>query len=159
MNPTAGPLFTRIDHVGIAVRDLDAAISFYERVFGLECVHTEVNEEQGVREAMMRVAAGGTRADGTPFGGSYVQLLQPTRDDSPVGKFIARNGEGVQQVAYGVDDVAATMATLRERGVRVLSAEPRPGSMGSQVAFLHPKDCGGVLVELVQSATTGSADH
>ncbi|GAA1103407.1 methylmalonyl-CoA epimerase [Nocardiopsis composta] len=139
-------MFTRIDHIGIACRDLDAAVEFYRRTYGFEVAHEEVNEEQGVREAMLRVS-------GTDDGGaSYLQLLEPVRDDSPVAKFLERNGEGVHHVAFGTDDVRAASESVAGRGVRVLDAEPRPGSMGSRIAFLHPKDCGGVLTELVQSA-------
>ncbi len=134
------PLFTRIDHVGLAVRDLDEAIAFYEKTFGLDVVHTEVNEEQGVREAMVRV------------GDSYIQLLAPLSQDSTIGKFLARNGEGIQQVAYGVDDIEQVCATLRERGVRLLYDAPKRGTAGSKVNFIHPKDAGGVLVELVEAA-------
>ena len=135
-------MFTRIDHVGIAVRDLGEAISFYERAFGMRLVHEEVNDEQGVREAMM--AVGGS--------GSCVQLLAPLREDSPIAKFLERRGEGVQQVAYAVDDIDAACAALRERGLRLLYDTPRRGTAGSRVNFIHPKDAGGVLVEVVQPA-------
>jgi len=137
-----GPLLTRIDHVGLAVRDLDAAIAFYERTFGLRAVHEEVNEEQGVREAMLAVGDSG----------SCIQLLAPLRPDSPIGRFLDRSGEGVQQVAYTVTDIEAVSATLRERGVRLLYDEPRRGTAGSRVNFVHPKDAMGVLIELVQPA-------
>lgn len=136
------PLLTRIDHVGIAVPDLDAAIEFYERSFGLTCVHEEVNEEQGVREAMMAVGDSG----------SCIQLLAPLSPDSTIARFLDRSGPGIQQIAYGVDDVEATATALRERGVRVLYDEAKRGTAGSLVNFCHPKDCGGVLVELVQAA-------
>ncbi|RNL84545.1 methylmalonyl-CoA epimerase [Halostreptopolyspora alba] len=137
-------MFTRIDHVGIACHDLDATVDFYRRTYGLALTHSETNEEQGVREAMLRV-------NGTDDGGaSYVQLLQPISDDSPVAKFLERNGEGVHHVAFGTPDVDSAAESARGRGVRVLSAEPRPGSMGSRISFLHPKDCGGVLTEIVQ---------
>ena len=132
-------LLTRIDHVGIAVPDLDAAIAFYRDAFGVEVVHEEVNEEQGVREAMLAV------------GGSYIQLLAPLSPDSTIGRFIERSGPGIQQVAFGVDDVEEAAATLRARGVRVLYENARRGTAGSKVNFCHPKDCGGVLVELVES--------
>ncbi|MDX6225094.1 MAG: methylmalonyl-CoA/ethylmalonyl-CoA epimerase [Frankiales bacterium] len=134
------PLFTRIDHVGIAVRDLDEAKEFYARAFGMTAVHEEVNEEQGVREAMLAVGDSG----------SCIQLLAPLREDSPIGKFLARSGEGIQQMAYTVDDIDAVCATLRERGLRLLYDDPKTGTAGSRVNFIHPKDAGGVLVELVQ---------
>ncbi|ADH65804.1 MULTISPECIES: methylmalonyl-CoA epimerase [Nocardiopsis] len=137
---------TRLDHVGIACRDLDASVAFYRSTYGFEVEHEEVNEEQGVREAMLRV-------NGTDDGGAtYLQLLEPTRADSPVAKFLERNGEGVHHVAFGTADVAATAAGVGESGVRVLDARPRRGTAGSRIVFLHPKDCGGVLTELVQSA-------
>jgi methylmalonyl-CoA/ethylmalonyl-CoA epimerase len=135
-------LFTRIDHVGIAVRDLDEAKAFYARSYGMQVVHEEVNEEQGVREAMLAVGDSG----------SCIQLLAPLREDSPIGKFLARSGEGIQQLAYGVDDIDAVCAALRERGLRLLYDEPKTGTAGSRVNFIHPKDAGGVLVELVQAA-------
>ncbi len=135
-------LLTRIDHVGIAVADLDLAIDFYERTFGLAMVHEEVNEEQGVREAMMAVGDSG----------SCIQLLAPLSPESTIAKFLDRSGPGIQQVAYAVDDVEAAAAVLRERGVRVLYEHARRGTAGSLVNFCHPKDCGGVLVELVQAS-------
>jgi methylmalonyl-CoA/ethylmalonyl-CoA epimerase len=128
--------------VGIAVADLDEAIAWYARTFDLRCVHQEVNEEQGVREAMLAVGDGDTR----------LQLLAPLRPDSAIAKFLDRSGPGVQQVAYTVDDVEAVAATLRERGLRVLYDTGRRGTAGSRVNFVHPKDAGGVLVELVQPA-------
>jgi methylmalonyl-CoA/ethylmalonyl-CoA epimerase len=136
------PLLTRIDHVGIAVADLDAAKQFYESAFGLTVVHEEVNEEQGVREAMLAVGDSG----------SCLQLLAPLNADSTIAKFLDRSGPGIQQVAYGVDDVVAAADRLRQAGVRMLYDEPRTGTAGSLVNFAHPKDCGGVLVELVQAA-------
>lgn len=138
-------MLTRIDHVGIAVRDLDAAMAFYERAFGVHVVHEEVNEEQGVREAMLAVGESG----------SFIQLLAPLSPDSPIGRFLERSGEGVQQVAYAVDDVAAAAAHLRAQGLRLLYDEPRRGTAGTLVNFVHPKDAGGVLVELVQAAPDG----
>jgi methylmalonyl-CoA/ethylmalonyl-CoA epimerase len=135
-------MLTRIDHVGLAVHDLDAAIAFYARVFDARVVHQEVNEEQGVREAMVAVGDSG----------SCIQLLAPLSPDSTIAKYLDRNGEGIQQVAYGVDDVAAASDTLRDRGVRLLYDEPKRGTAGSLVNFVHPKDAGGVLVELVQAA-------
>jgi methylmalonyl-CoA/ethylmalonyl-CoA epimerase len=133
---------SRIDHVGIAVADLDAAIAFYASVFGMRCVHVETNEEQGVREAMLAV--------GPSRDGGFVQLLAPLTPESTIAKFLDRNGPGVQQVAYRVDDIEATCAALRERGVRLLYDYPRRGTAGSRINFVHPKDAGGVLVELVQ---------
>jgi methylmalonyl-CoA/ethylmalonyl-CoA epimerase len=135
-------LFTMIDHVGIAVPDLDAAISFYRDTYGMDLLHEETNEEQGVREAMMAVGQSG----------SCIQLLAPLTPDSPIGKFLARSGPGIQQMAYRVQDIDAVCATLRERGVRLLYEVPKRGTSNSRVNFIHPKDAGGVLVELVQPA-------
>ena len=133
-------MFTAIDHVGIAVADLDEALDFYAKNFDLRSVHEEVNEEQGVREAMLAVGDSG----------SCIQLLDPLRPDSPIGKFLDRNGPGIQQMAYRVDDIDAVSATLRDRGVRLLYEVPKNGTAGSRVNFIHPKDAGGVLVELVE---------
>jgi methylmalonyl-CoA/ethylmalonyl-CoA epimerase len=138
-------VLTRIDHVGIACRDLAAAIDFYRSTFGLEVVNEEVIAEQGVKEAMLRVANG-------PAGSSYVQLLEPLAPDTTVGRFIARRGEGIHHIGYGVTDISAALSAIGATGVRLLDTRPRHGSMGAAVAFLHPKDVGGVLTELVQSA-------
>jgi methylmalonyl-CoA/ethylmalonyl-CoA epimerase len=150
MSPPIG--IQRIDHVGIAVADLDEAIAFYARVFGMRCVHEEVNEEQGVREAMLSVGP-------TPDGGC-LQLLAPLSPESTIAKFLDRSGPGMQQLAYTVSDVDAASAALRERGVRLLYDEPRRGTAGSRINFVHPKDAGGVLVELVEpdraASRTGS---
>jgi len=143
------PLLTRIDHVGIACRDLDAAIGLYQATFGLEVVSLEVNEEQGVREAMMQVGAG--RAGVGELGVGYVQLLEPLGSDTPVGKFLARRGEGIHHVGYGVSDVTQALAAVAGTGVRLVDERPRHGSMGASIAFLHPSDLGGVLTELVQA--------
>jgi methylmalonyl-CoA/ethylmalonyl-CoA epimerase len=141
--PIAGSVtLLRIDHVGVAVPDLDEAIEFYARVFGMRCVHTEENPEQGVREAMLAVGDGQDR----------VQLLAPLTPDSTIAKFLERNGPGVQQVAYRVADIDAACAALRERGLRLLYESPRRGTAGTRINFVHPKDAGGVLVELVGSA-------
>ncbi|ADU08727.1 methylmalonyl-CoA epimerase [Micromonospora sp. L5] len=134
----------RIDHVGIAVGDLDAAIDFYQRTFGMRCVHTETNTEQGVREAMLAV--------GPDASGGMVQLLAPLSPDTTIGKFLDKRGPGIQQVAYTVADIDVACAALRERGVRLLYDAPRRGTSDSRVNFVHPKDAGGVLIELVQPA-------
>ena len=144
------PLLTRIDHVGIACRDLDRAIGLYQATFGLEVASLEVNEEQGVREAMMQVGAG--LAGVGELGVGYVQLLEPLAPDTPVGKFLARRGEGLHHVGYGVSDVRQALAALGGTGIRVIDERPRHGSMGASIAFLHPADLGGVLTELVQAA-------
>ena len=136
------PGVLRIDHVGVAVPDLDEAIAFYTRTFGLTCVHTEVNEEQGVREAMLAAGDGSTR----------LQLLAPLTPESTIAKFLSRSGPGLQQLAYTVADIEAAADAIRARGLRVLYDEPRRGTAGSRVNFVHPKDCGGVLVELVEPA-------
>ncbi|MDN5767260.1 MAG: methylmalonyl-CoA epimerase [Humibacillus sp.] len=138
-------LFTHIDHVGIAVADLDAAIAFYENTFGLTLLHEETNEEQGVREAMMGVGASGA-------GDPRIQLLAPLTPESTIAKFIDRSGPGLQQLAYRVADLDAVCATLRERGLRLLFDAPKRGTSDSRVNFIHPKDAGGVLVELVEPA-------
>ena len=142
MSQQPAPLFTAIDHVGVAVPELDAAIAFYRDTYGMRLVHEETNEEQGVREAMMSVGDSG----------SCVQLLAPLTPQSTIATFLDRSGPGVQQVAYRVEDVVAVSATLRERGMRLLYDEPRRGTAGSRINFLHPKDAGGILVELVQPA-------
>jgi methylmalonyl-CoA/ethylmalonyl-CoA epimerase len=129
-----------IDHVGFAVRDLDEAVAFYGRAFGLPLLHEEVNEEQGVREAMVGI------------GDSAIQLLAPLRPDSPIGKFLERNGEGIQQVAFRVSDIDVAAERLRAAGLRLLYDVPKRGTADSRVNFVHPKDCGGVLVELVEPA-------
>src|ERR1700710_1665058 len=122
-SPETSPLslFAKIDHVGIAVPDLDEAIAFYRDTFGIASVHEETNEDQGVREAMLAVGDGTTQ----------LQLLAPLNEDSTIAKFIGRNGPGVQQVAYTVEDIEAVSATLRERGMRLLYDEPRRGTSNS----------------------------
>ena len=135
-------LLIAIDHVGVAVPDLDAAIEFYASTFGLRVVHQEVNEEQGVHEAMLAVGDSG----------SWIQLLAPLSEDSTIGRFLARRGQGIQQLAYRVRDLDAVSEILRERDVRLLYPEPRRGTSNSRVNFVHPKDAGGVLVELVEPA-------
>jgi methylmalonyl-CoA/ethylmalonyl-CoA epimerase len=133
-------MLLRIDHVGVACVSLEAAIERYTSVFGLTVVSRETNEEQGVREAMMVTAEGP----------SYVQLLEPLGPDTPVGKFLARRGEGIHHVGYAVPDVSAALEAIGDRGVRLIDKRPRHGSMGASIAFLHPADLGGVLTELVQ---------
>jgi len=135
-------LFTQIDHVGIAVPDLDEAIAFYERAFGMTVAHRETNEEQGVEEAM--VAIGDTD--------QRIQLLAPLDESSTIAKFLDRSGPGLQQLAYRVTDVEAVSAELRARGLRLLYDAPRRGTANSRINFIHPKDAGGVLVELVEPA-------
>lgn len=136
-------LFTTIDHVGIAVPDLDEAIAFYRDTFGMEVAHEETNEEQGVREAMVAVGDSG----------SCIQLLAPLTPESTIAKFLDRSGPGLQQLAFRVTDVDEVSAVLRERGVRLLYDAPKRGTAGSRINFVHPKDAGGVLVELVEPAT------
>lgn len=137
-------LFTTIDHVGVAVADLDAAVEWYREHFGMELEHEERNEEQGVREAMLRVCAGDD--------GPRLQLLAPLTPESAIARFLDTRGPGIQQLAYRVDDVEAAAATLRSQGLRLLYDTARRGTAGSLVNFVHPKDAGGVLVELVQPA-------
>ena len=147
MTEQLADLFTAIDHVGVAVNDIDAAIAFYRDTYGMSLVHQEVNEEQGVREAMMAVGSSG----------SCIQLLAPLSPESTIAKFLDRSGPGVQQVAYRVVDVDAVSRTLRARGLRLLFEAPRRGTSNSRVNFIHPKDAGGILVELVEPAA--SPDH
>ncbi|MDP4013558.1 MAG: methylmalonyl-CoA epimerase [Candidatus Nanopelagicales bacterium] len=140
MMPALAPIITRIDHVGIATSDLDAAIELYEQAFGARVVHREANDEQGVLEAMLAVGDSG----------SCIQLLAPLSPDSPIAKYLDRNGPGIQHVAFGVDDVEAAAAHITKAGLRVLYPQAKRGTAGSKVNFVHPKDCGGVLVELVE---------
>ena len=136
---------TAIDHVGIAVPDLDTAIEYYRVTFGLTVSHQEVNEEQGVREAMVR-------ASGDTGSGTAIQLLAPLHPDSTIARFIDRSGPGLQQLAYRVTDVDKATDMLRSMGLRVLYPEARRGTANSRVNFVHPKDAGGVLIELVEPA-------
>jgi methylmalonyl-CoA/ethylmalonyl-CoA epimerase len=139
------PLLTRIDHVGIACADLERTVGLYQATFGLEVVSMEVIAEQGVREAMLRVGPGTS-------GPGYVQLLEPLEDDTPVGRFLARRGEGLHHVGYGVSDIGSVLAEIAATGIRLIDSRPRHGSMGASIAFLHPGDLGGVLTELVEFA-------
>jgi methylmalonyl-CoA/ethylmalonyl-CoA epimerase len=141
-------LLVCIDHVGVAVPDLDEAIAFYSRTFGMHVRHRETNTEQGVREAMLGVGADDDSASGAPC----IQLLAPVDDSSTIAKFLDRNGPGLQQLAYRVTDVERVSAILRDRGLRLLYDEPRRGTANSRINFVHPKDAGGVLVELVEPA-------
>lgn len=134
----AGGVLTEIDHVAIAVADLDAAIAWYQAMFGANVAHREVVESDGVEEALVKVAD------------SYIQLLTPTSPESPVARFLDRHGEGLHHLGYRVADVAATLAVLKDNGARVIDAVPRPGSRGTTVAFVHPKASFGTLIELVQ---------
>jgi methylmalonyl-CoA/ethylmalonyl-CoA epimerase len=131
-------LLTQIDHVAIAVNDLEGAIAWYADVFGAQVDHRERVERDGVEEALLKVAD------------SYVQLLTPIRDDSPVAKFLASKGEGLHHVGYRVDDCAVVLRAIKDAGGRVIDEEPRPGSRGTTVAFVHPKTSFGTLIELVQ---------
>jgi methylmalonyl-CoA/ethylmalonyl-CoA epimerase len=133
-------MFQRVDHIGVAVTDLDAAIALHERAYAMELVHREVVAEQGVEAVLLDVGEG------------HVELLAPLDDDTPVGKFLARRGPGVHHVAYQVTDIEASLAGLRERGLRLIDEQPRAGIRGSRVAFLHPCSSGGVLTEIVQPA-------
>jgi methylmalonyl-CoA/ethylmalonyl-CoA epimerase len=144
MTQQTANLFTAIDHVGVAVRDLDAAIAFYRDTYGMSLLHEETNQDQGVREAMMGVGASG----------SCIQLLAPISPESTIAKFLDRSGPGIQQIAYRVEDLDAVSATLRERGMRLLFDAPRRGTADSRTNFIHPKDAGGVLVELVEPAAS-----
>lgn len=129
---------TELDHVGIAVRDLDAAVSWYEQMFGATVVHRERIESDGVDEALIRVAD------------SYIQILRPFTDESPLAKYMERNGEGIHHVGYRVDDCAEVLEHVKGEGARVVDEHPRTGSRGTTVAFLHPKTAFGTLIELVE---------
>jgi methylmalonyl-CoA/ethylmalonyl-CoA epimerase len=131
---------TRIDQIAIAVEDLDETLAFYERAFGLTPEYRERVESDGVEEAMLNV------------GGVYIQLLQATRNDSPIAKYLAKNGPGLHHVGFGVSSVGGALDHLRSEGVRLIDEQPRPGGGGHTVAFVHPKGTGGVLVELVEDA-------
>jgi methylmalonyl-CoA/ethylmalonyl-CoA epimerase len=133
-------MFARVDHIGVAVEDLDAAIALHEDAYDMTLVHREVVEEQGVEAVLLDV------------GENHVELLRPLGDETPVGRFLARRGPGLHHVAYQVTDVQAALQTLRERGLRLIDEQPRTGIRGSRVAFLHPASSGGVLTEIVQPA-------
>jgi methylmalonyl-CoA epimerase len=131
-------LLTEIDHVAIAVNDLEAAIAYYASTFGAEVEHREVVESDGVEEALLKVAE------------SYIQLLTPTRDDSPVAKYLERKGEGLHHIGYRVADCGEALEAVKAAGGRVIDEAPRPGSRGTTVAFVHPKGAFGTLIELVE---------
>jgi methylmalonyl-CoA/ethylmalonyl-CoA epimerase len=133
-------VFTRLDHIGVAVEDLDAALALYERDYAMTLVHREVVSEQGVEAALLDV------------GENHVELLAPLSPDTPVGKFLAKRGPGMHHVAYQVTDIEATLQALRDAGMRLIDEQPRTGIRASRVAFLHPKSSGGVLTEIVQPA-------
>ncbi|MEY2517594.1 MAG: methylmalonyl-CoA/ethylmalonyl-CoA epimerase [bacterium] len=133
-------MFTRVDHIGVAVEDIDAALELYERDYGMTLVHREVVSSQGVEAVLLDV------------GENHVELLAPLGPDTPVGKFLAKRGPGMHHVAYQVPDIEAALASLRDAGVRLIDEQPRTGIRGSRVAFLHPKSSGGVLTEIVQPA-------
>ena len=133
-------MFARVDHIGVAVEDLDAAIALHEQTYEMTLVHREVVEEQGVEAVLLDV------------GENHVELLRPLNEETPVGRFLAKRGPGLHHVAYQVTDVQATLATLRDRGLQLIDEQPRTGIRGSRVAFLHPASSGGVLTEIVQPA-------
>jgi methylmalonyl-CoA epimerase len=134
----SSPVLTEIDHVAIAVADLDAAVAWYRAMFGATVAHRERIDSDGVEEALLKVAD------------SYIQLLTPVRPDSPVARYLERHGEGLHHVGYRVADVAAALETMKAEGARVIDETPRPGSRGTTVAFVHPKAAFGTLIELVQ---------
>ena len=131
-------MFARVDHIGVAVEDLDAAIALHEQVYGMAVAHREVVEAQGVEAVLLDV------------GENHVELLRPLDGETPVGRFLSKRGPGLHHVAYQVSDVQAALDTLRERGLRLIDETPRTGIRGSRVAFLHPESSGGVLTEIVQ---------
>lgn len=133
-------MFARVDHIGVAVEDLDAAIALHEQTYEMTLVHREVVEAQGVEAVLLDV------------GENHVELLRPLNEETPVGRFLAKRGPGLHHVAYQVTDVQATLATLRDRGLQLIDEQPRIGIRGSRVAFLHPASSGGVLTEIVQPA-------
>ena len=133
-------MFGRIDHVGLAVEDLDAAIALYQDSLGMPLAHRETVEDQGVEAALLDVGEG------------HIELLRPLGEDTPVGKFVAKKGGGMHHVAYAVDDIDATLAQIKEAGLELIDAEPRTGIRDSRVAFLHPRSTGGVLTEIVEPA-------
>jgi methylmalonyl-CoA/ethylmalonyl-CoA epimerase len=142
----ASALVTGVDHVGIAVAELDAAIAWYHDHLGMIVLHEEVNDDQGIREAMLSVR-------GAPRGSAQIQLMAPVSDSSAIAKFLDKRGPGLQQLAYRVSNLDQLTERLEEQGVRLLYDVPRRGTAESRINFIHPKDAGGVLIELVEPAT------
>jgi methylmalonyl-CoA/ethylmalonyl-CoA epimerase len=141
----ASALVTAVDHVGIAVADLDAAIAWYHDHLGMIVLHEEVNDDQGIREAMLSVR-------GAPVGSAQVQLMAPISESSAIAQFLDKRGPGIQQLAYRVSNLDQLTQRLEEEGVRLLYDAPRRGTANSRINFIHPKDAGGVLIELVEPA-------
>ena len=131
-------MVNKVDHIGIAVKDLDEALKFYEEVLGIKCVNTEVVEEQKVKVAFL------------PIGDTEVELLESTEEDGPIAKFIEKRGEGIQHIAYRVEDIEKAIEELKEKGIRMIDEKPRYGAGGAKIAFLHPKSTYGVLIELCE---------
>jgi methylmalonyl-CoA/ethylmalonyl-CoA epimerase len=142
----ASALVTGVDHVGIAVAELDAAIAWYHDHLGMIVLHEEVNDDQGIREAMLSVR-------GAPRGSAQIQLMAPISDSSAIAKFLDKRGPGLQQLAYRVSNLDQLAERLEDQGVRLLYDVPRRGTADSRINFIHPKDAGGVLIELVEPAT------
>ena len=140
-------MFGRIDHIGVAVEDLDAAIDLYEKSFEMTLAHRETVESQGVEAVLLDVGDG------------HVELLRPLGPDTAVGKFLARKGPGLHHVAYAVDDIDATLEGIGAAGIELIDSEARVGIRGSRVAFLHPRSTGGVLTEIVEPANSGEGGH
>jgi methylmalonyl-CoA/ethylmalonyl-CoA epimerase len=138
MTDIPAPLLTEVDHIAIAVNDLDGAVEWYEKAFGAEVVHREVVEKDQVEEALLAVSD------------SYIQLLKPTSETSPVARFLEQHGEGLHHVGYRVKDCAVALESVKAAGARMIDEVPRPGSRGTTVAFVHPKGAFGTLIELVQ---------
>ena len=148
----ASALVTGLDHVGIAVADLDAAIAWYHDHLGMIVLHEEINDDQGIREAMLSVR-------GAPVGSAQLQLMAPIDESSVIAKFLDKRGPGIQQLAYRVSDLETLTERLREQGVRLLYESPRRGTANSRINFIHPKDAGGVLIELVEPSADSDSDH
>jgi methylmalonyl-CoA/ethylmalonyl-CoA epimerase len=148
----ASALVTAVDHIGIAVPDFDAAIAWYHDHLGMIVLHEEVNDDQGIREAMLSVR-------GAPVGSAQVQLMAPIDESSAIAKFLDKRGPGIQQLAYRVSDLEVLSERLREQGIRLVYEAPHRGTANSRINFIHPKDAGGVLIELVERAAESGALH